>query len=104
MKETLEYVKQYVDGQGLSAEDDCNEAVEATNKALSDQTKRIDKMKENEYECSICHQIYEKGWTEEEARKEEKETFGANNPTAALVCDDCYNIMMGITDSKGNKL
>lgn len=35
-KETLEYVKKYVEGQGLSAEDDCAEAVEAINQALSD--------------------------------------------------------------------
>jgi hypothetical protein len=35
-KETLEYVKKYIEGQGLSAEDDCAEAVEAINKALRD--------------------------------------------------------------------
>lgn len=35
-KGTIEYVKQYVEGQGLSAEEDCDEAVEAIDKALAD--------------------------------------------------------------------
>jgi hypothetical protein len=51
------------------------------------------KIKENEYECAVCHGIFEKGWTDEEARAEEKETFGANDPDSAIVCDDCYNKM-----------
>ena len=33
-KETIEYVKQYVTNSGLSAEDDCNEAIKTINLAI----------------------------------------------------------------------
>jgi DNA-directed RNA polymerase subunit RPC12/RpoP len=36
-------------------------------------------MENNEYKCAICHGIFNKGITDEEAVKEKRE----------LVCDDC---------------
>jgi hypothetical protein len=50
------------------------------------------KLKPNEYQCEICHGVFEKGWTEEEANAERSEIFGS--PVAeddGLVCDDCFN-------------
>lgn len=49
------------------------------------------KIKENEYQCANCGEIYEKGWTEEEALKEKEENF-RDIPInkCAVVCDDCY--------------
>ena len=46
-------------------------------------------MKENEFECSVCHNIYEKEWTEEEAREEQKDN-GFEHLDCDIVCDDCY--------------
>jgi len=52
-------------------------------------------MKPNEYECAVCHNIYEKGWTDEEAESELKGKFGENAApeNSELVCDDCYKNM-----------
>jgi len=50
-------------------------------------------MNDNEYKCELCKGVFEKDQTEEEARAEEKEMFGGNDPDAALVCDDCYKEM-----------
>jgi len=33
-------------------------------------------MKNNEYKCASCHNVYEKGWTDEEAEKEAKDIWG----------------------------
>jgi hypothetical protein len=53
----------------------------------------LNSLKDNEYECSVCHGVFEKGWSDEEARADEKERYGANDPDAAIVCDDCYKKM-----------
>lgn len=52
------------------------------------------KLKPNEYRCSMCHNVFEKGWTDEEARAEEAANFGRSEPNAAIVCDDCYKKFM----------
>ena len=54
-------------------------------------------MKANEYKCSSCHNVYEKGWTDEEAKKETEELHGrpASDPDMVVVCDDCFNGMRG---------
>jgi hypothetical protein len=50
----------------------------------------------NQYQCEICRGIFEKGWSEEEARAEAKDKFGIEdkhiNETkeAGIVCDDCF--------------
>lgn len=49
-------------------------------------------MKNNEFQCEDCGNIYEKGWTNEEASAESQAAFGI--ATGAIVCDDCYNKIM----------
>ena len=48
-------------------------------------------MEANEFRCSYCGGIFEKGWSDEDAMDECKETFGelAEMPLA-VICDDCY--------------
>jgi hypothetical protein len=49
-------------------------------------------MKNNEYKCASCQNIYEKGWSDEEAEKEQLEVFGYIPLTErAVICDDCFN-------------
>ena len=48
----------------------------------------------SEYKCKICEGVFESDWTEEEARQEEKDTFGVNDPNGVVVCDDCYKAVM----------
>lgn len=50
------------------------------------------KLKPNEFRCGNCWNIYEKGWTDEDASKESLEAFGIT--TGELLCDDCYNEYM----------
>jgi hypothetical protein len=43
------------------------------------------------YVCSSCGEIFEAGWSEEEATAELANTFpGADKVECAIVCDDCY--------------
>lgn len=49
------------------------------------------KLKKNEYQCAMCKGIFDKGWSDEEA----KEEFYERHPTIPieetdLVCDPCY--------------
>ena len=46
----------------------------------------------DKFTCEACNQTYDKAWTDEEAKKEAKQTFGIS--TGAVVCDDCYNKIM----------
>jgi hypothetical protein len=49
-------------------------------------------MKKNEYKCDICQNVYEKGWTDEEAEQEVKEIWGhIPAEDRAVICDDCFN-------------
>jgi hypothetical protein len=50
------------------------------------------------FTCDICHNTYNKGWTDEEAAKEAKEIWGAllekgfvKPENFGVVCDDCFN-------------
>jgi hypothetical protein len=50
-------------------------------------------MKSNEFRCFICKEVFEKGFTDEEALAE----LNANHPGMSpdecdLVCDDCYKM------------
>ena len=49
---------------------------------------------DNTYKCALCGNVYEKGWTDEEAAKEAKEVMGIEDVNdkrnVAIVCDDCY--------------
>lgn len=52
------------------------------------------KMNSNEYKCCVCEGVFEKGWTDEEAKKEKDELFGdVPLEDCCLVCDDCYKNM-----------
>ena len=49
-------------------------------------------MEENEYRCASCRNIYEKGWSDKEARKEMQEIWGeVPEQQRAVICDDCFN-------------
>lgn len=53
------------------------------------------KIKNNEFKCAMCGEIYTKDWSEEEAKKEAETIFGKPiedwNGGAAVICDDCFN-------------
>jgi hypothetical protein len=55
----------------------------------------------NEYECAMCHGVFKKGRTDEEARAEELDNFGVNDPDAEIVCDGCYQKMVAIKPPSG---
>lgn len=52
-------------------------------------------MKENTYTCAMCHNTYEKDWSDEEALKEAENIFGKPvkdwKCSAEIICDDCFN-------------
>ena len=53
------------------------------------------KVKENEYRCACCRKVFEKGWSDEEARKEAKQWSEEEMKEGeAVVCDDCYKGFM----------
>ncbi len=62
----------------------------------------MNKLKKNEYQCASCNNIYEKGWSDEEAEAEMKDLWG-NLPKEemAIVCDDCFK---GIHPEKNKEL
>lgn len=47
-----------------------------------------------EFRCAKCGETFSKAWSEEEARAEEAALFGANDPDAAVLCDDCYRAFL----------
>lgn len=51
-------------------------------------------MRQNEYKCAYCGEIYEKGWSDEESKKEAEEIFGKHpdewNDGQVVICDDCF--------------
>jgi uncharacterized protein with PIN domain len=50
----------------------------------------------NEYRCAECEGVFEKGWSEEEAKAEAaKNRFDAfPQEEMVIVCDDCYKKIM----------
>ena len=52
-------------------------------------------MENSKYKCAKCGGVFEKGWSDEEAKNEAKELFGKHpndwNNEAVIVCDDCFN-------------
>jgi hypothetical protein len=55
--------------------------------------KSFPKLKANEYQCSACGEIYEYGWSDDEAQAEYEEnfpTYAKRNDPVDIVCDDCY--------------
>ena len=55
-------------------------------------------MKDNEFLCSMCKGIFEIGWTEKEARAEQKDN-GFEHLECEMVCDDCYQILKKETNN-----
>lgn len=53
-----------------------------------------EQLEPNEYKCASCGIVYEKGWTDEEAKQEAEEIFGKHpddwNSPQKVVCDDCF--------------
>lgn len=57
---------------------------------------------QNQYKCDLCHEQYEKGRSEEEAKQEAMFFFGeqigkaidAKDPSVSVVCDTCYQKIM----------
>lgn len=49
-------------------------------------------VKQDEYCCAICKQIFEKSWTDEEVLKEKRDNGWEDIPfeKCKIVCDDCY--------------
>jgi hypothetical protein len=56
-------------------------------------------MKESEYKCSVCNEVYEKGWSDEEAMAESESIFGKHDDLE-VVCDDCFNKMVNVPDEE----
>lgn len=51
-------------------------------------------MKPNEFQCAICHQIFIKGISDEDAYLQSLTLFGStlNKDEAGQVCETCYTI------------
>ena len=48
------------------------------------------------YKCGLCNKEFKAAWTEEEAKAEMIANFGdVPEEDQAVVCDDCYNKMIG---------
>jgi len=51
---------------------------------------------DNEYQCTMCDGVFEKGRSDDEAMKESKEKWGAvPEDDLGVVCDSCYLQMFG---------
>lgn len=60
------------------------------------------KIKKNQFQCSACGGIFDKGWSDKDALHEFRESY----PTmpmeeAAIICDDCFKVMSYIIDLRG---
>lgn len=52
-------------------------------------------IKPNEYKCDACGGVFERGWSNEDAKQEYKDKFGMEvREDDGIVCDDCYKQMM----------
>ena len=47
------------------------------------------------YQCACCHNVYQYGWTEDEALAEKIKLWGdIDIKDCAVICDDCFKIGM----------
>lgn len=45
----------------------------------------------DEYRCAMCHKVYKKGWSDEEAMAETNSYWdGTKQEDCEVVCDDCW--------------
>lgn len=53
-----------------------------------------DELKQNQYECAVCRGIFDKGWSDEEAKEELQQEFpGYSVDDCDIVCENCYKLM-----------
>jgi len=61
-------------------------------------------MNDNTFTCDACRGVFEKEWTDEEAREEEADLFGAMaGPESGIVCEDCWQKIMGRAADAGDE-
>jgi hypothetical protein len=65
-------------------------------------------LKDSEYECAWCHEINEKGWSDEESHAEAEAIFGKPvsewKDEAVVICDDCFQKMHPLKAENADKL
>lgn len=52
----------------------------------------VDSYGESSYTCGLCHETFDKEWSDEEALAEAGELFPGESDMA-VVCDDCWHKM-----------
>ena len=61
-------------------------------------------MEANEFKCDSCKEIFEKNWSDLDAKKEGKQIWGEDIPQEEMteICDDCFEkIMKVVPNSPG---
>lgn len=59
-------------------------------------------MKKETYKCKCCGGVFEKGWSEEEAREEAVRNFpDVQKEPQVIICDDCYKAFMVYARHRG---
>ena len=54
----------------------------------------------NQYQCAQCGGIFEKGWTDEEAKSEAEQKFPSIKPDEMeMVCDPCYKELIQVNEN-----
>ena len=57
-----------------------------------------------EFTCEMCQGTFVSTWTEEEAEKEYKDTFGSpSGEERAILCDDCHIEFMKWFETNGKR-
>ena len=52
-------------------------------------------MSDRTFKCTMCHETYPKGWSDEEAMKEYEENYGKHmGEEMDVVCDACHAAIM----------
>jgi hypothetical protein len=49
-----------------------------------------------DFQCAYCGEVHQKACTDEEAA-EEQEANGWADEECVIICDDCYQLMVGAT-------
>jgi hypothetical protein len=57
----------------------------------------------NTYECDKCHGVFVFGWSDEDARAEADENGFDPDDDCGMVCDDCYQEIMGFIGEESEK-
>ena len=68
-----------------------------TTKKIIEAFNRSLKIKPNQYQCEHCKGVFDKGWSDEDAKKEAEDNFGKHpdewNDDQVIICDDCYKLL-----------